>query len=415
MKKKFLYNYSMPLFHYKKIDKEGKTVEGDLEAKDRFALYHTIKEDGSTVVSVKEHAIKTKFSMTSALPFMNGVKTHDKILLARNLSKMLDAGLPMTRALSIMEREAAGQLKTILKNLGESLSKGQTLSDAMKAYPKVFSSLFTSMVRAGEESGNLSPALQNVSLQMEKSYQLNRKIRGALMYPAIIMGLMIVIGVLMMVYMVPTLTSTFTGLGIKLPLSTRLIIGTSNFLVSYFIFVIFGAIALVFLFITFMRTVRGQRILDFVVLHVPVVKLMVKQINSARTARTLASLLSSGVDIVVAIGVTREVLQNSYYKAILVDIEAVIQKGGTISSVFSAHENLYPIFVSEMVAVGEETGKIGDMLQSVALFYEEEIDQKTKDMSSVIEPFLMVFIGLAVGFFAISVISPIYSLGDSIN
>ncbi|MFA5888671.1 MAG: type II secretion system F family protein [Candidatus Paceibacterota bacterium] len=235
------------------------------------------------------------------------------------------------------------------------------------------------------------------------------------MYPVIILVLMVAIGVLMMIYMVPTLTATFTGLGLDLPFSTRMIIGTSNFLVSYFIFVLFGFILLVLAFIFAIRTKRGQRFLDFVLLKLPIIGGVTRQINAARTARTLSSLLSSGVDIVVASGVTKDVLQNSYYKEVLNEIQISVQKGTTMSSVFSAHHDLYPIFVSEMVSVGEETGKTGDMLLNVALFYEEEIDQKTKDMSSVIEPVLMVFIGVAVGIFAISIISPIYSIGDSIK
>ena len=189
----------------------------------------------------------------------------------------------------------------------------------------------------------------------------------------------------------------------------------SNFLIRDFVFVILGFIILVSLLVFAMRTAVGKRFLDFVLLRIPIIGLMVRQINSARTTRTLSSLISSGVDIVVATGVTKDVLQNSYYKEVLEEVRTTIQKGTTISSVFSAHQNLYPILVSEMIAVGEETGKISEMMMSVALFYEEEIDQKTKDMSSVIEPFLMIFIGLAVGLFAISIISPIYSLGDSIK
>jgi len=226
---------------------------------------------------------------------------------------------------------------------------------------------------------------------------------------------MVVIGFLMMVYMVPTLTSTFIGLGVKLPLSTQILILVSNFLKNYFVFVVLGAIILVFLVIFGMRTPKGQRILDTLILYMPIINEINIQINSARTARTLSSLLSSGVDIVVAIGVTKEVIQNSYYKDVLEEIQTVIQKGDQISSILLKHEKLYPLFVGEMVSVGEETGKIGEMLLSVAEFYEEEVDQKTKDMSSVIEPFLMIFIGLAVGLFAISMISPIYSLSDSIN
>lgn len=404
----------MPLFHYKKLDSRGKTIEGEMEAKDKFALYHTLKQDGSTVISASEVKENKGLVKNLNLPFLGGIKYHDKIIFARNLSKMIDAGLPMTRALNILEKESSREFKKILGNINKSISEGSTLSNSMVNYPKVFSKLFVSMVKAGEESGNISGALQNVALQMEKTYLLNKRIRGALMYPTVVFGLMIAIGVLMMIYMVPTLTATFEGLKIDLPLSTRLIIGTSDFLVNYFLYVLMGFILLFFLILYLVRSKGGQRFLDTFLLHTPVISGIVRQINSARTARTFSSLLASGVDIVVAIGVTKDVIQNSYYKKVLDEVGSVIQKGESISSVFSKHEKLYPIFVSEMVSVGEETGKIGDMLMSVALFYEDEIDQKTKDMSAIIEPFLMIFIGLAVGIFAFAVISPIYSLGDSI-
>ncbi len=404
----------MPLFKYKVLDADGKPRQGTLEAKDKFALYHAIKQEGSTVVAAEEVKPKTGFDLLKSVSFFDNVKTHDKILFAKNLSKMLEAGLPVTRGLSIMERQSKGLFKKILVSLNESIAKGNTLSDSMKAYPKVFSTLFVSMVRAGEESGNLSSALQNVGLQMEKSYQLTKKIRGALMYPAVIFSLMIVIGVLMMVYMVPTLTATFVGLGVKLPLSTRIIIAISDFLKTYFIFVILGTVILGFLSVAGFRTKKGQRMVDAVLLHMPVIKDIVRNINSARTARTMSSLLSSGVDIVLAVGVTKDIVQNSYYKEVLDKVQDTIQKGGQISSVFSENQKLYPMFVSEMVSVGEETGKIGEMLMSVAVFYEDEVDQKTKDMSSIIEPVLMIIIGVAVGGFAISMLAPTYSLADAI-
>lgn len=403
----------MPLFHYKTKDAEGKTTDGELEAKDKFALFHAIKKDGITIVSAEEIK-KGPLSFSYSLPFIGGVKQHDKIVFAKNLSSMIQAGLPITRGLSIMERQSKGELKKILVSLNESLAKGMTLSDGMVMHPAMFDKLFISMVRAGEEAGNLAIALKNIGLQMEKSYQLSRKVRGALMYPAVIFSLMVVIAVLMMVYMVPTLTATFVGLGIKLPLSTRIIIYVSDFLKEYFLFVIIGTFVMGFLTTLSLRTARGQRLLDTVSLHIPIIGEIVKQVNSARTARTLSSLLSSGVDIVVAIGVTKEVIQNSYYKSVLEEVQINIQKGDQISTVFLAHDKLYPLFVGEMVSVGEETGKIGEMLVSVAEFYEEEVDQKTKDMSSIIEPLLMIFIGVGVGFFAISMLAPTYSLADSL-
>lgn len=402
------------LFHYKILNKEGKVIEGEMEAKDKFALYHTIKQDGSTVVSADEVKEKKEFNIPILSGFFEGVKTHDKITFAKNLAKMTDAGLPITRALSILERQAKGQFKKVLQGLNDSLNKGNTLSDSMKAYPKVFSTLFISMVKAGEESGNLSQSLQNVGQQMDKSYQLTKKVRGAMMYPSVILSLMVVIGVLMMVYMVPTLTATFVGLGIKLPLSTRIIIWISNFLKGNIIYIILGVIVMAFSLVWGYRTKRGQRISDYVFLHIPVIKEIVKQVNSARTARTLSSLISSGVDIVLAIGITRDVIQNSYYKEVLQKIQDVIQKGEPISGVFANNSKLYPMFVSEMVSVGEETGKIGEMLMGVATYYEDEVDQKTKDMSSIIEPVIMIIIGVGVGFFAISMLGPTYSLADAL-
>ena len=406
----------MPLFHYKALDESGKKVEGNLEAKDRFDLYHSLKSEGNiTVLSTKEIKSKKSFSFSGIFSFVGGVGSHEKVTFARNLGAMIDAGLPLTRGLSIIERQSRGTFKKIVSDLNISIGKGNTLSDSMKNYPGVFTTLFISMVKAGEESGNLSSALKNISTQLEKSYQLTRKVRGALIYPAVIIFVMIVITVLMMVYMVPTLTETFVGLKLKLPLSTRIIIGISNFLKDYLVFVIIGAILSVFGLFSASRTALGKKFIDGTVLYIPIIGEIIKQVNAARTARTLSSLLSSGVDIVVAIGVTKEVIQNYYYKEVLEKIQNTIQKGSEISNIFLQNERLYPLFVGEMIAVGEETGKIGDMLSGVADFYEEEVDQKTKDMSSVIEPFLMVFIGLAVGFFAVSMISPIYSITDSIN
>lgn len=404
----------MPQYKYKAKNAEGKEYEGTHEAADKFALYRDIKKEGGQIISVEEGGAKGLGSINIKIPFIGGVKMHDKIIFARNLSSMIEAGLPITRALSIMERQAKGELKKVLTRLGEEIGRGITLSDAMKLYPDVFSTLFISMVKAGEESGNIILALKNISNQMEKTYQLNKKVKGAMMYPAVIFSLMAVIGVLMMVYMVPTLTETFKGLGIKLPLSTRIIIAISDAMRDYFLLMIAAVAGLIGGLYYFLRTPKGKRMGDFVALHIPVIGEIVKQVNAARTARTLSSLISSGVDIVVAIGVTREVIQNSYYKEVLEESEKTIQKGEPISAIFINHSDLYPLFVGEMLSVGEETGKIGDMLAGVAAFYEDEVDQKTKDMSSIIEPILMIVIGAAVGAFAISMLAPTYSLVDAI-
>jgi len=401
-------------YKFKAVNASGQPYEGEMEAPDRFAVYRKIKSERGTVLYVNE-VHKTFLFLNKINSFVGRIKTYEKITFARNLGSMIDAGLSVTRALAVMEKQTKNKkLKDVLIGLNESISKGRSLSDGMKVFPKVFSQLFVSMVKAGEESGNLAGSLRVVALQMDKSYSLNRKVRGALIYPAVILSVMVVIGILMMVYMVPTLSSTFKGLGVELPLPTRVIIAISDFLRSHYFIVLLGVVAAVAGTIMFFRTKRGKRTRDYLLIRLPIIGSIVKQINAARTSRTLASLLSSGVDVVVALSVTKDVIQNSYYKEVLSKAEKNIEKGEPMSMVFVEHENLYPIFVGEMMSVGEETGKMSDMLLGVAVFYEDEIDQKTKDMSTIIEPVLMVIIGVAVGFFAIAMLAPTYSLVEKI-
>ena len=249
---------------------------------------------------------------------------------------------------------------------------------------------------------------------MEKTYLLQKKIKGAMMYPTIIFMVMIIVAFLMMIYVVPRLTKTFKDLKTALPSSTKIIIFISDFLAQNALLSLGGLILVIFGFFYFIKTSIGKSIMDSVVLKLPVISGIVIESNSAKTARTMSSLLSAGVDIVTAVKITGEVLQNGYYKRALKRLEAVVEKGDSMSSVFEKETKIYPAFVTEMISVGEETGKLSSMLLGVATFYENEVDQKTKDLSTIIEPVLMVFIGAAVGFFAISMISPMYSVMNNI-
>lgn len=409
----------MPRFIYKAKRSTGEIYNGEQEAADRYEVYKTIKSAGDEVVSVDERKLfftLNHLSMDSfKIPFLNRVKTHEKITFARNLGAMIQAGLPISRALTVMERQTNhGTLKKILAELNVEISRGQTLSDAMRGYKNVFSSLFISMVRAGEEGGTLAESLRVVALQMDRSYALQRRIRGAMMYPAIIVLAMVIIAVLMLTYIVPTLMKTFTELKIKLPLSTQIVLGTSTFVRDHG-FIVLILVVVFFLSIYFVKRLPvGKWFIHGVILHIPIIGLIIKEVNAARTARTLSSLLNSGVDVVDSVQITADVIQNVRYKKVLSSAVEVIKKGAPISEVFTENSDIYPIFLGEMMSVGEETGKMGEMLLNVATFYEEDVEQKTKDMSTVIEPFLMVVIGAAVGFFAVAMISPMYSLVDAI-
>ncbi len=399
-------------FSYK-AERDNQTYSGTMEASDRFEVYKQVRAEGGVIISVSSDS-KKKWSLRYWNTRLSTVKEHDKIVLASNLAAMLGAGLPISRALSVVERQAKNpRLKGIILEIRGDIQKGGTFHESLAKFPGVFSKLFAAMVRAGEESGTLNEALTSVAEQLEQSYQLKKKIKGALIYPTIIIVAIIGIGFLMMTKVVPTLSKTFKELGAELPSSTQAIIGLSDFLVENTA----AAVVLFALFLasvySILRTEPGQRGRDKMLLHTPLISDLVKEINSARTARTFASLLKAGVDIVTALKITGEVVQNHYHKDILKIAETRVQKGESLSKVFMENEHLYPPLMGEMIAVGEETGALGEMLLRVADFYEGEVSQKTKDMSTIIEPFLMLIIGASVGFFAIAMVGPIYSLSEA--
>ncbi len=405
----------MPKYHVSAVAKDNKPYEEIIEAPDRFDVYKQVRERGDHLTSLTEDQKKSLFSLDSLSVIFQGVNADEKVVLTRNLAAMLEAGLTTSRALSVMERQSKNpRLKLILKSITAEVGRGSPLSVAFSKFDNVFSPLLISMVRAGEESGKLSESLRVVSTQMEKTSTLKKKIRGALMYPSVVLFAMIIIGILMLIYVVPTLTQTFEELGTELPPTTQVIIALSNFLSTSPLLSFSLLVAVTVGGVVFIRTTRGRDLVDWLMLKTPVIQQLVVETNSARTARTLSSLLSSGVDMVLAIAITKDVLQNKAYQAVLAEAEAGVVKGKNLSESFGNHPNLYPPLVSEMVAVGEETGRLSGLLKETADFYEESVEQQTKDLSTIIEPFLMLIIGAGVGFFAISMIAPIYSLSNSI-
>jgi type IV pilus assembly protein PilC len=409
----------MQRFTYKGTDSEGKAVTATVEASDRYAVYEVARQNGHTVTNISE---RKKFSLEGLLNIekinyaLSKVKLDELVMSTRNMAAMLRAGLPLSRALSVIERQTKNpRLKGIMVSVREEISKGKQFNEALAMYPGTFTKLYIAMVRAGEESGGLAPALETISLQLERSSSLRKKIKGAMIYPAIVISVMCVIGVLMMIFVMPTITSTFVKMGVALPLSTRILIGMSNFFSNHGLLAVLGFFAFVVSIVLIGRTTPGRSFFHLGLIHLPVIGNLVKQTNAAYTGRTLSSLLSSGVDVIGAIAITEDVVQNVHYKAILREARTKVEKGAPLSETFIAHEDRYPLLVGEMISVGEETGQISAMLTEIANFYETEVEQKTKDLSTIIEPILMVIIGGVVGFFALAMIAPIYSIGDSIK
>ena len=404
----------MPIFHYKIQNTAGKYEEGEIVAENKYTLANQMKSEGKTVIVINE-VTKKKWG-TIEISFLSRVKLQDKILFTKNLGAMIDAGMPLSRALDILIRQTKNvKFKKILQNIHEEITKGNSLSEALEKSPKVFSPLMISMVRVGEESGNLSESLRVVGVQLSNSYSLRKKVKGAMMYPAVVIAAMFIIGILMFMYVVPTLTVTFKEMETELPKSTQVVIFVSDTLAAHPLLIF----SLIFGFIITLsvarKTRKGKRFFDVVSLHTPVLSKIIKDYNVALTARTLASLLSSGVGVVESLTITQDVLQNSKYKKVLAGAIIDVQKGIPLSSSFIENETLYEPLVGGMLEVGEETGQLSKMLEEMAEFYENEVSQATKDLSTIIEPILMVVIGTAVGFFAVSMITPMYSVMDNLN
>lgn len=404
------------LFSYKAKSKEGEIVEGVLETSDRFSLARDLKSRGYITLSISEKKENLFDNLSLILGIFSKVKIDEQIVLTKNLSGMVKAGLSLYRTLSVLKKQTKNPLlNKILESVSNDINSGETLSSGLSKFPNVFSKLFISMTKAGEESGNLAGALSDIGLNLEKSHNLTKKIHGALIYPGVIMSAMVVIGVLMFAFVVPTLAATFKELGVILPTSTRVLIFFGNFFSNHLILTFLIIASIGFGLFSLFRANFMTKYIDYVIVRLPMIGTLVKELNTARTARTLASLLSSGVSITRAVEITEDVVQNIYYKKVLEEAKKAVEQGAPFSKAFKANDNLYPIMMSEMIEVGEETGKLSDMLVQIAIFYEEEIENKTKNLSTIIEPILMIVIGAGVGFFAISMISPLYSILGSIE
>ncbi|HWH16528.1 MAG TPA: type II secretion system F family protein [Candidatus Paceibacterota bacterium] len=393
---------------------EGGEIKRVVDAPSRFAVYEQMEKEGATVLSVEEGGGAALPAWTQ-ISFGSGIKTEEKITFTKNLAAMISAGLTLTRALSVIERQSKNKfMKKIVINLEEEVKKGSSFHEALARHRKVFSELFIAMTKAGEESGTLAESLAVVARQMDKAHTLQKKVKGAMIYPAIILTAIIIIGVLMMMFVVPTLSNTFKELNVDLPAATKAIIDVSDFMAGNVVLVLVLLAAFFAGIIFFAKSKPGSKLIMMAALRIPVIGELVRETMSARAARSLSSLLSSGVEMLSALKIAGEVTGDNAFGKVLKEAEERVRKGDPLSAPFIEHPKLYPVFVGDMIAVGEETGKVADMLGQVAQYYETDVEERTKDLSTIIEPILMLFIGGAVGIFAMAMITPIYSLSDKI-
>ncbi|PIP28521.1 MAG: hypothetical protein COX29_00740 [Candidatus Moranbacteria bacterium CG23_combo_of_CG06-09_8_20_14_all_35_22] len=395
----------------------GEKKQGELDVKDERELANQLRSDGYILTSFEE--IKSSGKGNVKVEFLNRfitISLTDKLMFSRNLSVMIASGLPLSRAIkNISLQTRKKKFAQILDEIFDSIQAGNSFADALAKYPGIFGDLFVNMIRVGETSGNLEEVLNILAVQLEKEHELLSKVKGALTYPAIILVAMIGIAILMLTYILPKLTGVFTDMKVELPASTMFIIAISDVLKNHGILVAVFFIGVIVLLRFFLMTDIGKKTLGFLLVNAPLIKNMVIKVNCSRFARIYSSLLKSGVSSVESLKILSETLTNYYYQNAMKDSATKIQKGITLSSIISKYPKIFPVLVSQMIQVGEETGKTEMILLKLAEFYEDEVSQLSKNMSSIIEPILMIFIGSAVGFFAISMLQPMYSIMDNIK
>ncbi len=385
-------------------------------AENEKVLASILKSEGFFLLEVREKetlgfsSFNVHIDIRQLFSRIRPISVIDKMFFARNLSVMVGAGLSLTKGLDALANESPNfKFREIINDLSSSVVKGKSFADSLRPHQHIFGILFVNMIEVGETTGKLTLVLRILANQMKKDHDLKRKVRGAMIYPAIILIALLGIGAMMIVYVVPTLSETIKELNVALPLTTRIVLGVSDFAARFAILLAVFIAGGVLIFWRLMRTKIGKAIFDRTVVHLPIFGSLVKKFNTARFCRILSYLLSSGVPIVRSLEITSSVLGNSLYQNVVYGAAGEIQKGKSLHEILSPHPDIFQPLIVQMIGVGEETGKISSMLLRLALFFEADVTETTRNLSTIIEPMLMIIIGIIVGFFAISMLQPIYS------
>ena len=407
----------MSKFLFTAKSENGLMRTGEMTADSERMVANQLRGEGFILTSIQLIPEKEQGKLKiSFLDKMSTIPLKEMLFFTRNLTVMISSGLSIGRSISnLSEQTQNKRFKGILNQCYEDIQKGVTFSDALAKYPNVFGDLFVNMIRVGEIGGTMENSLKILQVQIEKEHTLKSKVRGAMIYPSVIVFAMIMVGVVMLTFILPQIMGVFADMDVELPPMTQFVIGMSDALKDYggliLIVVIVGGIA----FKQFLKTDIGKRTLSWVTLHLPAIKNFAVKINTARFCRIYSSLLSSGVSVVDSLDIVADTLSNEYYKDAVHNGRNDIQKGVTLAHIINAYPKLFPIVVAQMTKVGEETGKTEEMLLKMAEFYEDEINDLTKNISSIVEPVLMIMIGGAVGFFAVAMMQPMYSLLENIG
>lgn len=405
----------MALFVYTARDKEGNSITDSLEAVNRESAGQLLRSQGLLPTSLEEKRVAS-FKLGPAFQkLFTHVSILEKLTFISNLSVTMKAGLPVAKALRVLTKQMPNPyFRSIIGTIASNVETGKTLSESMEAYPKVFSPMVTNMIKVGEQGGNLDATLEYLGTQISRDYNLLRRTKGALTYPAVVLVALVIIGYLMFTFVLPKLTETFKEFDTTLPVLTRVIIGTVDIFSHYSVLVLLVMLGLAGGFWWWHKTKNGRAVLHRVNLTIPVIGKIVKKLNLARFTIVFSGLLRSGMPIVQALKITSDTMTNLYYQRALAEASDKVQIGVDLVAALEKYPKLFTPMVTQMIQVGEESGTMEKVLAEVSNFYEEEIDDTMKNLSSIIEPVLVMVIGAVVGVLAVGLIMPIYNLGQNI-
>lgn len=397
---------------YKAATSDGKLSQGLLDAKDIKEAADYLRAKNLIPVLIE----RTDNKFFANLPFLSKkVSQADLVLFTRQLSSMLSSGLTLFRALEILKEQMENpQMAEVVTSLISDVQEGNTLAKALEKHPKVFSGIYVSIISAGEKSGLLDKVLNRLADNLEKQAKLKSTVKGALMYPIIVILLMVVVMGVMMIFVIPQLTVLYTNLNVELPLPTKIVVGLSNFMIAAWPLVL-GIVAVVITgFRKWAKTSDGKLIIDTTVLKLPVFGKLLTQTMMAEFARTFGLLVGTGTLVVQALNETADTTGNTLFKNAILGVSKQVEKGVTVGDSMSYYP-LFPPLIIQLVKIGEQTGKIDETLMKASEYFEREVDQTVKTLTTAMEPFIMVVLGIGVAFLIISVITPIYSLISSIQ
>jgi type IV pilus assembly protein PilC len=395
----------MPAFVWKGKTREGKAVSGERQAENKEAVMALLRRDQILVSSVKEKGKEL------ALPkFGGGVPAKDLAIFVRQFSVMIDAGLPLVQCLEILGSQQENKtFAKILQQTRMDVEGGASLADAMRKHPKAFDDLFVNMIAAGEAGGILDTILKRLATYIEKAVKLKSQVKGAMVYPIAVISIAGIVIAVILWKVIPTFAAMFEGLGAQLPLPTRIVIAMSNWFVRLLPFMVVGGIALVFLFKRYYATHNGRRVIDKIVLKLPIMGILMQKIAVARFCRTLATLMASGVPILDGLEITARTSGNAIIEDAIMMVRKGVESGLTVAQPLK-ESGVFPPMVVQMIGVGEQTGALDAMLSKIADFYEEEVDQAVANLLTLMEPVMIAFLGVTVGGIVVSMYLPLFDL-----